>query len=165
MRYVGRQIFKMPTTCAVVGCHNRQSKYSKLSFYCFPKEKECRQRWIAFVSHKNSDGSAWEPGNEDRICSQHFIKGKKSDLYTNPNYVPATDLPDAECNAALSRFECASNRAKLQMERRRQEERIALEVQRVDEERVVRSIMTIHTRENVVQKTCQANQGKSHCNV
>ena len=97
MRYVGRQNFIMPTTCAVVGCHNRQSKYSKLSFCRFPKEEERHRRWIAFVSRKNSDGLAWEPGNGDRICSQHFIKGKKSDLYTNPNYVPsiqAKNSPD-----------------------------------------------------------------------
>ena len=90
------------------------------------------------MSRKNSDGSAWELGNGDHICSQHFIKGKKLNLYTNPNYVPsiqAKNLPDTECNAALSHFKCASNHAKLQMERRRQEERIALEVQRVDEER------------------------------
>ena len=65
--------------------------------------------------------------------------------------IQAMDLPDAECNAALSHFECASNRAKLQMERRRQEERIALEVQRVDEERekmihsIVRTFNNDHT--------------------
>ena len=138
MRYVGRQNFIMPTICAVVGCHNCQSKYSKLSFCCFPKEEERHRRWIAFVSRKNSDGLAWELDNGDRICSQHFIKGKKSDLYTNPNYVPsiqAKNSPDTECIAALSRFEHASNCAKLQMERRRQEERIALEVQSVNEKR------------------------------
>ena len=164
MRYVGRQNLIMPTTCAVVGCHNRQSKYSKSSFYRFPKEEERRRRWIAFVSRKNSDGSAWEPGNGDRICSQHFINGKKSDLYINPNYVPsiqAKNSPDTECNAALSRFERASNRAKLQMERRRQEERIALEVQRVDEERekmirsTVRAFNNDHTytRKSFIEDT------------
>ena len=47
--------FKMPTTCVVVGC---------------------RRRWIAFVSRKNSDGSAWEPGNGDRICSEQLMYTK-----------------------------------------------------------------------------------------
>jgi len=79
----------MPTTCVVIGCHNRQSKHCYLSFYHFPKEKERCQRWTAFVSRKNSDGSAWQPGNEDHICSEHFIMGKKSDLYTNLDYVPS----------------------------------------------------------------------------
>jgi len=112
----------MPTTCAVVGCHNCQSKHCYLSFYRFPKEKEHRQRWTAFVSCKNSDGSAWQLGNGDRICSEHFITGKKSDLYTNPDYVPSIqtkNLQAAECNVALSRFERASHHAKLQADRRR----------------------------------------------
>ena len=116
----------MPTTCAVVGCHNRQSKHCQISFYRFPKEKERRRRWIAFVSRKNSDGSAWEPGNGDRVCSEHFITGKKSDLFTSPDFVPSIRVKNSrttESNAALARFERANHRAKLQTERRRQEER------------------------------------------
>ena len=121
--------FKMPTTCAVIGCHNRQLKHCQISFYCFPKEKECHQRWIAFVSHKNSDGSAWEPGNEDRVCLKHFIMGKKSNLFTSPNFVPSiqvNNLRPTECNAALAHFEHAGHCAKLQTERRRQEEQNTL---------------------------------------
>ena len=80
--------FKMPTACVVVGCHNHQSKHCQISLYCFPKEKECRRRWITFVSRKNSDGSAWELGNGYCVCSKHFITGKKSDFFTSPDFVP-----------------------------------------------------------------------------
>ena len=121
--------FKIPTTCAVVGCHNRQSKHCQISFYRFPKEKERRRRWIAFVSRKNSDGSAWEPGNGDHVCSKHFITGKTSDLFTSPDFVPSIQVNNSrptECNAALARFERAGHRAKLQTERRRQEEQNTL---------------------------------------
>ena len=61
-----------------------------------------------------------------------------ADVYTNPNYVPsilANSCQVSESNAALLRFECADNCAKLKIERARQEERNTLEPRRVDEER------------------------------
>ena len=157
----------MPTTCAVVGCHNRQSKHCLLSFYRFPKEKERRRRWIAFVSHKNSDGSAWELDNGDRICSEHFIMGKKSDLFASPDFVPSIQVKNSratECNAALSRFERASHRAKLQTERRRQEERNALK----DEELIlciVRAFNNDHTyaRQLLTEDTPREEPLALHC--
>ena len=82
----------MPTTCVVVGCNNRKSKQSLIGFYRFPKrkeEEERRRKWITFVSRKNSDGSAWKPGKGARVCSEHFITGKKSNVYTIPDYVPS----------------------------------------------------------------------------
>jgi len=132
----------MPTTCVVVGCNNRKSKQSHVSFYRFPnrkEEEERRLKWIAFVSRKNSDGSAWKPSKGSRLCSDHFITGKKSDKCTNPDYIPSvkanTSPTPTECNAALSRFQRASRREKLQTERRRQEERDVLNLRRVDEEK------------------------------
>ena len=81
---------RMPTICAVVGCKNRQRKQCGVSFYRFPKEDPDRRRqWIAFVSRRNSNKSAWKPGKGDRLCSDHFISGKKSDKPGNPDYVPS----------------------------------------------------------------------------
>ena len=120
----------MPTTCAVVGCHNRQSKHSLISFYRFPKTKDHRRQWVAFVSRKNTDGTPWKPGSGDRVCSVHFVTGKKSDVPNSPNYVPSIEAsnPDTikESNAAMVRFKCASHRSKLQEERRRQSKRDVL---------------------------------------
>ena len=120
----------MLTTCAVVGCHNRQSKHSLISFYRFPKTKDCRRQWVAFVSRKNADGTPWKPGSGDRVCSVHFVTGKKSDVPNSPNYVPSIEAsnPDTikESNAAMVCFKRASHRSKLQEKRRRQSERDVL---------------------------------------
>ena len=53
----------MPNTCVVVDCDNRKSKQYHITFYRLPKrkeEEECHQKWINFVSRKNSDGLAWK---------------------------------------------------------------------------------------------------------
>jgi len=89
----------MPTTCAVVSGHNRQSKHSRRSFYRFPKkekDKDRRRLWLAFVSRKNPDGSPWQPGKGDRICSDHFISRKKSDIQNSPDYVPSVKAKESE---------------------------------------------------------------------
>ena len=79
----------MPTTWAVFGCHNRQTKMIKRSFYRFPKEQDRRRRWLAFIGRKNQDGLFWKPGTGDRICSDHFISKMKSDVPNNLDYVPS----------------------------------------------------------------------------
>ena len=64
--YVGRQRkFVMPTTCAVFGCHNRQTKKIKRSFYRIPRDSDHRRRWLAFIGRRNKDSSPWEPGTGD----------------------------------------------------------------------------------------------------
>ena len=83
----------MPTTCVVVNCHNRQHKGCNISFYQFPVDQDHRRRWVAFVSHQNEDGSPWQPGDGDRICSDHFILKKKSVIPNNPDYVPSIQSP------------------------------------------------------------------------
>ena len=84
---------KMPMTCVVVNCHNRQHKDCNISFYRFPVDQDRRRRWVAFVSHRNEDGSSWQLGDGDRICSDHFILKEKSDIPTNPDYVPTIQSP------------------------------------------------------------------------
>ena len=107
----------------VVGCHNRQSKQCDYSFYRFPKEKDHRRCWIAFVSRKNPDGSAWNPGVGDRVCSVHFISKKKSDLPDSPDYVLSIMRRDLEAScssAAYSHFEHVSRHARIQEQRRKE---------------------------------------------
>ena len=86
-RHIGRQRSRMPTTCAVVKCYNRHRKGSRISFYRFPKEPDLRRQWVAFVSRRNLDGSSWEPGEGDHICSQHFVTERKSETPSDPDYV------------------------------------------------------------------------------
>ena len=82
---------KMPTSCCVVGCSNRHSTSSNLNFYRFLKDNDRRRMWFAFVCRQNHDGTPWEPDDGDRLCSQHFLSGSKSDLPTDPDYVPSVN--------------------------------------------------------------------------
>lgn len=79
----------MPTSCCVIGCSNRHSRNSGLHFYRFPKDPDRRRMWLAFVCRQNQDGTPWEPGDGDRVCSLHFLSGSKSDIPTDPDYVPS----------------------------------------------------------------------------
>ena len=74
----------MGKSCCAVGCTNRFSKGSGISFYRFPTEAERRERWIAAVNRKD-----WAPTNYTWICSQHFVSEFKSDDPLSPNYVPS----------------------------------------------------------------------------
>lgn len=90
------------------------------------------------------NGMPWEPGEGegDRVCSEHFISKRKSDLPGNPDYVPSVYPEEMakKCSANLSsnaenltRFEqaqrCATANEKEQVEKERKEERNRLFVQ------------------------------------
>ena len=99
----------MPTTCAVFGCHNRQIRKIKQSFYRIPKDSDRRRRWLAFIGRKNEDGCPWKPGRGNRVCSDHFLSKQKSDLPTNPDYVPLVRaVQGIPCmnKGAVACFEC-----------------------------------------------------------
>ena len=102
----------MPTTCCVVNCH---SKGSGIRFYRYPTDPSRLRQWLAFVSRQNPDGSPREPGDGDRVCSFHFTSGEKSNIPSNPDYVPSV-LPGCDGvkgmgNTSLSRFERAQHRS------------------------------------------------------
>ena len=132
----------MPTTCVVVNCFNRHYKGSTIKFYRFPVDSDRRRQWVAFVSRRNEDGSTWQPRDGDRICSDHFILKQKSDLPSNPDYVPSilsrrgTESSGEEVEEALDhtgdqkrlkRFERAQQRRKKATEWER--------LQRIEQER------------------------------
>lgn len=117
----------MPTTCVVFGCNNRHLLGCGISFYHFPPETERRRQWIAFVDRKNPDGTAWQPGIDDRLCSDHFISKKKSDISTSPDYIPtisAKKCPTAP-EDSVARYERAQRRSRASEEAHR-----AIEVER-----------------------------------
>ena len=105
----------------LVGCHNRQSKQCGLSFYRFPKDKDHRCLWVAFISRRNPDGSPWQPGTDDCVCSEHFIFKRKSDLPSSPDFVPSVQRKELElpvCSTTSSevsyrRFNHARSRARI----------------------------------------------------
>ena len=59
----------------------------------------------------------WQPGKNDRLCSDHFISKKKSDIPTSPDYVPSINTKikrpttQASSEKSLERFERAQRRS------------------------------------------------------
>ena len=124
-RHIGRQRSRMPTTCAVVKCYNRHRKGSRISFYRFPKDPDRRRQWVAFVSRRNLDGSPWEPGEGDRICSQHFVTERKYETPSDPDYVPSVYPQSNGSISSVARFQRAQRRRIVASERQMLQEKEA----------------------------------------
>ena len=66
-----------------------------------------------------SVGSPWQPGSGDRVCSDHFISKRKSDLPSSPDlyHQSIKDLNIPGCPThnedSYRRLECAKTRARL----------------------------------------------------
>ena len=73
----------MPVSCCAVGCANRYSKESTVTFHRFPEDSTRRQRWINAVSRDK-----WILKDHHRLCSDHFVSGKPSKDAKDVDYVP-----------------------------------------------------------------------------
>ena len=144
----------MPTTCTVVNCDNRHCKGSSIKFYRFPKDQHRRQRWLAFVSCQDKDGSPWQPGDGDRICSDHFISKEKSDIPTNPDYVPSIESPCSSENPERRREIDQLN----QFEKPQRWSRIVAERQRLQDLQIESESISLRK----AQKTFELDHG-SYC--
>ena len=91
----GRSKYHKPRSgnnCCAKNCFNRESK-DKVSFYRIPKAvdtatKARRKAWLQKISRVGPDGKPWKPTKNSRLCSEHFISGRKSDDPKSPNYIP-----------------------------------------------------------------------------
>ena len=57
---------KMPITCCVYQCHNRQGK-PNTRFFSFSKDEGRKGRWIAAIRRDK-----WQPSKYSKVCSTHF---------------------------------------------------------------------------------------------
>ena len=75
----------MPVSCCAVGCANRYSKESNVTFHRFPEDSTRRQRWINAVSRDK-----WILKDHHRLCSDHSyrvnLQKTPKTLTTYPQY-------------------------------------------------------------------------------
>ena len=128
-------------SCCAIGCRNRYSNGSSLSFYRFPVDLDRRCKWIAAIKRKN-----WEPNQHSFLCSDHFTTGRKSQDPLSPDFVPSvfqyTDSPTRK--KTVKAFKKYQNRKTLlrrkivqeKAERIEEEKRAAEEEKVAEEERV-----------------------------
>ncbi|XP_062401089.1 uncharacterized protein LOC134092302 [Sardina pilchardus] len=94
----------MPLYCCAPGCSNNQHTREDISFYRIPRDADRRRRWIAAINRKD-----WEPSTYQRLCSDHFVGGKKSNNPLSPDYVPSvfkylTSPQKRRVGASLEKF-------------------------------------------------------------
>ena len=70
----------MPTTCAELGCHNRQSKQCGLRFYGFLMNKDPCCSCIMFVSIRNPDVNPGSPV-QTTVCVQIALHPERNLIY------------------------------------------------------------------------------------
>ena len=79
-------------TCCVPGCFSNSKRDTNLSFYNIPngksKDKQLlRKKWLHAISRKDFR----DPGLGHRVCSKHFVGGRKSYMNNVPTIVPKTE--------------------------------------------------------------------------
>ncbi|KAH6942718.1 hypothetical protein HPB50_009543 [Hyalomma asiaticum] len=102
--------------CCVVDCHNSfynvEGRDPPVKFYRFPGkwyERERRRAWTEAVRRVNPDGTPWQPKENSRICSVHFVGNRKSDILHHPAYVPTIFPPvyhKQACKARQTEGKC-----------------------------------------------------------
>ncbi|XP_065186908.1 peroxynitrite isomerase THAP4-like [Sycon ciliatum] len=83
----------MVKSCCAVGCANRFAKGGGKSFYKFPTNQLRRAKWIAALKRKN-----WQPNASSWVCSDHFVRFKKSDDPLSPDFVPPVFSDEGRVN-------------------------------------------------------------------
>ncbi|CAL9701336.1 unnamed protein product [Knipowitschia caucasica] len=83
----------MVDSCCEPGCTNHRGQGKARAFYRIPKDPARREKWISAIKRAQSTlkkTEHWIPSpNGFRLCSDHFITGKKSDNPLSPDYVPS----------------------------------------------------------------------------
>lgn len=114
----------MPSMCAVVECNNRQSKYSKLSFYCFPtvKRKNAVKDELPLFCITIVMVQLWNLAIETVFVHNISLRARRQTC--TPTRTMCYQFTLRICQIVnvmqLSHFEYAIHRAKLQMGQKRQ---------------------------------------------
>ena len=118
-----------PSNCAVINCTNNSKKLKKqlqeyctihhgtiketcgcdppYLLYCFPSVKlnnHRRQEWIKLMRRVKADKSAWTPGGNDRVCSDHFVDGIPTVENPYPSLKLGYEVKETNDNATMIAF-------------------------------------------------------------
>lgn len=102
----------------------------------------------------SADGSPWSPKLHDRICSAHFIGGKKADEQDSPSYIPRI-FPTIYTSTAVN-ANLVISRYKRCMERNNEKEKNTANLPNIHyESSVIEMMENIHRTK--IDKECQVN--------
>ena len=76
------------TTCCIPTCSSNTKRNPELSYYKIPNDKKLRRMWLHWIGRAN-----FKPKNYHKVCSKHFIGGKKTCLHNTPTLVEKLLLP------------------------------------------------------------------------
>ena len=76
------------TTCCIPTCSSNTKRNPDLSFYRIPTDKKLRKMWLHWIGRAN-----FQPNNYHRVCSKHFVGGKRTCLHNIPTMVQKLMLP------------------------------------------------------------------------
>ncbi|XP_061671206.1 THAP domain-containing protein 11 [Syngnathoides biaculeatus] len=77
-------------TCCVPGCYSNSHRDRDLRFYTFPKDTTLREQWLRNISRAGVSGcfSTFQPTTGHRVCSVHFVGGRKTYSIRVPSLFP-----------------------------------------------------------------------------
>ena len=67
------------TTCCIPTCDSNTKKNPELSFYQIPTDTKLRDRWLHWIGRES-----FTPNKYHRVCSKHFVGGKRTCLHNIP---------------------------------------------------------------------------------
>ena len=70
------------TTHCIPTCNSNTKRNPELSYYKIPNDKKLRRMWLHWIERAN-----FKPKNHHKVCSKHFIGGKKTCLHNTPTLV------------------------------------------------------------------------------
>ncbi|ROL48786.1 THAP domain-containing protein 11 [Anabarilius grahami] len=113
----------MVDNCCAPGCTNKRGKKKGTSFYRIPKDVERRAKWISAIKRarsKQNKTERWDPPAVGfRLCSDHFISGRKMDNPLSPDFVPSifNYVPYPEKRKRKMRLEVFNRRQKAKLQK------------------------------------------------
>ncbi|XP_061883411.1 THAP domain-containing protein 11 [Entelurus aequoreus] len=92
-------------TCCVPGCYSNSHRDRDLRFYTFPKDNTLRELWLRNISRAGVSGcfSTFQPTTGHRVCSVHFVGGRKTYTIRVPSLFPLRGVNERRSRRGCSK--------------------------------------------------------------